>query len=188
MMDVISARNAYEDIQTRLNALENHIHVLANTVDTSREKYNTVKTELQRIEHGILSGDFGGYYRENRTPLLQRVDALFAMIGETPAQRPDYMYSQSRQQFYEREYDSGVNRNQIPSYVLLPLFRAITDDKKTITQDTCSICLSMFLETDDNTPTYLACKHRFHYSCINEWIKMSKRDTCPVCKQDIYVL
>ena len=117
-MDVISARNAYEDIQTRLDALENHIHVLANTVDTSQDKYKTVKTELQRIEHGILSGDFGGYYRENRTPLLQRVDALFAMIGETPAQRPDYMYSQSRQQFYEREYDSGVNRNQIPSYVL----------------------------------------------------------------------
>ena len=210
MMDVISARNVYSEIQARLNALENHINVLEHSVDTSREKYNTVKTELQRIEHGILSGDFGGYYRENRTPLLQRVDQLLMMIGETPVQRPDYVYCQTRQQFYEREYDSGgVNRTQIPSYILqriihdreqnekqkqnpynvspvLPLFRSITD--KSIIQDTCSICLSTFIDSDNNTPTYLACKHRFHYSCINEWIKTSKRDTCPVCKQDIYVL
>ena len=52
------------------------------------------------------------------------------------------------------------------------------------TDNLCSICLT---ENDkdikDNLNLIKNCKHRFHYDCIIEWIKVNQ--TCPMCRQNI---
>ncbi|PSS14547.1 E3 ubiquitin-protein like [Actinidia chinensis var. chinensis] len=47
--------------------------------------------------------------------------------------------------------------------------------------DTCSICLEAFCESDPSTVT--GCKHEFHLQCILEWCQRSSQ--CPMCWQSI---
>ncbi|XP_021277918.1 E3 ubiquitin-protein ligase RHF2A [Herrania umbratica] len=47
--------------------------------------------------------------------------------------------------------------------------------------DTCSICLEAFCESDPSTVT--SCKHEFHLQCILEWCQRSSQ--CPMCWQPI---
>ena len=201
MMDVISARSVGDEMKARLDTLQNHIRSVmtnGNPFD-----WSDVKNTLNDIERDILSGDWGGYYEAYRRPFIGRVDVLLTLIGESPPERPDYVFTQSRESYYQREIDSGRVSN-VPPFVLrsmqarlqrqaqpqstrvqsssIPLFREVRE--KMYTQDVCSICLMSFTESDDSTPTYLVCKHRFHTACIKKW----NNETCPVCKQDVYVL
>ena len=45
-------------------------------------------------------------------------------------------------------------------------------------ENVCSICWD---EIEDPS-VQLACKHRFHYSCIAEWSRRNHQ--CPLCRQD----
>ncbi|XP_039063673.1 probable E3 ubiquitin-protein ligase RHB1A [Hibiscus syriacus] len=58
----------------------------------------------------------------------------------------------------------------------------VEPNKSTIEEDdTCPICLE---EYDEENPKLLAkCEHRFHLSCILEW--MERSDTCPLCDQEM---
>lgn len=47
--------------------------------------------------------------------------------------------------------------------------------------DSCSICLEEFCESDPSTVT--TCKHEFHLQCILEWCQRSSQ--CPMCWQPI---
>ncbi|XP_071912823.1 E3 ubiquitin-protein ligase RHF2A-like [Coffea arabica] len=47
--------------------------------------------------------------------------------------------------------------------------------------DTCSICLEEFVESDPSTVTN--CKHEFHLQCVLEWCQRSSK--CPMCWQPI---
>ncbi|CAH9098916.1 unnamed protein product [Cuscuta epithymum] len=47
--------------------------------------------------------------------------------------------------------------------------------------DSCSICLETFSESDPSTATH--CKHGFHLQCILEWCQRSSN--CPMCWQTI---
>ncbi|KAF8398007.1 hypothetical protein HHK36_016933 [Tetracentron sinense] len=47
--------------------------------------------------------------------------------------------------------------------------------------DTCSICLEAFCDSDPSTVT--SCKHEFHLQCILEWCQRSSQ--CPMCWQAI---
>lgn len=47
--------------------------------------------------------------------------------------------------------------------------------------DSCSICLDEFSESDPSTVT--GCKHEFHLQCILEWCQRSSQ--CPMCWQPI---
>ncbi|CAN8244275.1 unnamed protein product [Cochlearia groenlandica] len=47
--------------------------------------------------------------------------------------------------------------------------------------DSCSICLESFSDTDPSTLT--SCKHEFHLQCILEWCQRSSQ--CPMCWQSI---
>ncbi|XP_073270247.1 E3 ubiquitin-protein ligase RHF2A-like isoform X3 [Primulina huaijiensis] len=47
--------------------------------------------------------------------------------------------------------------------------------------DSCSICLDDFCDTDPSTMT--SCKHEFHLQCILEWCQRSSQ--CPMCLQPI---
>lgn len=47
--------------------------------------------------------------------------------------------------------------------------------------DTCSICLEAFCDSDPSTLT--GCKHEFHLQCILEWCQRSSQ--CPMCWQPI---
>ena len=45
----------------------------------------------------------------------------------------------------------------------------------------CCICLDKFEE--NNTSIILECSHRFHRSCISNWLK--KELNCPLCRKNI---
>ena len=197
MMDVIQARSSGDGMKARLDSVQNHVRSVMNTkTDGNPYNWSGIKVTLHEIERDILSGDWGGYYEAYRRPLIGRVDVLLTLIGETPPERPDYVFTQSRQSYYQREIDSGRVSN-IPPFVArqqrqaqpqsnavpsIPLFRELTI--KTYVQEVCSICLMSFTVSDDSKPTYLVCKHRFHTGCIMKW----HNETCPVCKQNMYVL
>lgn len=54
------------------------------------------------------------------------------------------------------------------------------DPKRTENINKCSICL----ESIENDIEFLPCCHRFHTSCIQEWLK--RKQICPLCKISIY--
>lgn len=45
----------------------------------------------------------------------------------------------------------------------------------------CVICIEEFAENDELK--ILFCTHRFHASCLDNWLKNSIR--CPICKRDV---
>lgn len=58
--------------------------------------------------------------------------------------------------------------------------------QKSMNEDTknqCCICMSEM--TDGTNITITQCGHRFHTSCIISW--GSKNNTCPFCREQLYV-
>merc|ERR1712187_623332 len=62
----------------------------------------------------------------------------------------------------------------------LPKHRYV-EDATTTESPTCSICLDDF--STGHELVSLPCMHRFHASCICEWLQ--KATTCPCCTQDV---
>ena len=200
MMDVISARNAGNEVEERLSNIQNIIQITLNSKSNSEIDWSSVKKDIRDVEFTILSGDWGGYYEAYRRPLIACVDTLLTMIGEIPPERPDHEFTQSQSDFYRNRSMTGGS-NSLPSHffqnimrhvnnpipiesidINLPLFINVTE--KCSIQETCYICLNAFTITDNNEPTYLVCKHRFHNKCIKQWMHRNN-DTCPVCKTDV---
>lgn len=50
-----------------------------------------------------------------------------------------------------------------------------------VTQNTCMVCLCEF--ADRESCRKLPCKHMFHQSCVDEWLK--RCTDCPICKSNI---
>jgi len=46
----------------------------------------------------------------------------------------------------------------------------------------CSICLSD-LELGDSMAVVPSCLHRFHFSCLEQWL--TRKKSCPICKEEI---
>jgi hypothetical protein len=55
--------------------------------------------------------------------------------------------------------------------------------KKEIQADCCSICLEDILQ--DKITTF-ECNHKFHLSCLNQWV--AKSHTCPQCRAKLNVV
>ena len=63
----------------------------------------------------------------------------------------------------------------------IPLFSDtnITDTDSSL--QTCSICLDNMIETGENIYMVPECSHKFHNTCIIEWLRTGS-GTCPVCR------
>lgn len=48
----------------------------------------------------------------------------------------------------------------------------------------CCVCLSRFEEEDEATRE-LPCRHLFHRACVDRWLLLSRRRTCPLCRVPI---
>ncbi|XP_024014007.1 E3 ubiquitin-protein ligase RING1-like [Eutrema salsugineum] len=48
-------------------------------------------------------------------------------------------------------------------------------------ESTCAICLDDDHNNNETTDTLLPCPHRFHMSCIAEWLV--RRKSCPLCRE-----
>jgi hypothetical protein len=206
MMDVMSARHSEEQLEIVINSIQQVIEEKLKEYEhlpEDQHTWNHVITELCRLENDILSCDFGGYHSDYRIPLIARLDTLRLMIGVIPPYRPDYIFTQSGYEYFQRQYKNGVNRQMIPSDHLqriineqnlkkalqnqrrvVPLFHDI--NQKPFVQEMCVICLLSFTCADDVSGTYLSCGHRFHNSCIMNWIQ--RKPLCPVCKKNPYIL
>lgn len=47
----------------------------------------------------------------------------------------------------------------------------------------CSICYENL--NLDNNYVVTKCSHKFHYECLNRWVKLNNGVTCPLCRQDV---
>lgn len=60
----------------------------------------------------------------------------------------------------------------------------VVDPSDVPPEEECIICLSR--EDEDEVPwRQLACGHRFHQTCLLEWLAKARR--CPVCRMDLHV-
>jgi hypothetical protein len=62
-----------------------------------------------------------------------------------------------------------------------PLLASPSQENVRTTDDTCALCLEDY-EVDE-VLRELRCGHRYHASCVDEWLTRTKR-TCPVCNAD----
>ncbi|CAG8438462.1 14018_t:CDS:1 [Ambispora leptoticha] len=58
------------------------------------------------------------------------------------------------------------------------------DTEDSIAQNCCSICLHQF-----QNPSYvISCYHTFCFTCIKEWLRVSKTVLCPLCKTRVEII
>ena len=50
-------------------------------------------------------------------------------------------------------------------------------------EESCSICMIEFSETDGKQVAELSCEHIFHEECLQQWVL--KNDSCPICRRSI---
>jgi hypothetical protein len=49
----------------------------------------------------------------------------------------------------------------------------------------CYICHNEYPE-NDSLVYFLSCGHKFHLKCIRSWLRKPDKNTCPVCKIQLY--
>ncbi|CAH9142347.1 unnamed protein product [Cuscuta epithymum] len=52
--------------------------------------------------------------------------------------------------------------------------------------ETCSVCLEGFCKGAVITPL-TPCSHRFHNTCIRQWVRRKRNQTCPLCRGPIHM-
>ena len=66
-------------------------------------------------------------------------------------------------------------------YLICPFdWFCFSDDISPSEEKICAICL-------ENCTSYLKpCGHRYHYSCIKQWLNVKKIKKCPYCQKKYY--
>lgn len=49
--------------------------------------------------------------------------------------------------------------------------------------DVCSICLHTYVEND--IICQIKCSHIYHKSCMDSWINISRKLSCPICREEL---
>ena len=75
----------------------------------------------------------------------------------------------------DEKIDNKEKIKKLPSYKKIKKNDPIVEKK-----ETCSICLNEYCE--GKYKRELPCKHVFHKTCIDKWLKKDKHMTCPLCK------
>lgn len=115
-----------------------------------------------------------------------------------------YQMAQNRKGFYFEDFK--INFEKLFGYpecktmiefldILLNKFRQLCDDKDVLNledvndnsieldkRDSCPICLDF---TDENDVHINPCNHVIHKKCLEELIKKSNKNQCPLCKRNI---
>jgi hypothetical protein len=60
----------------------------------------------------------------------------------------------------------------------------VSMDKHFSGVDTCPICYSLFHVQDRSLPSLpcRTCKNKFHSACMYKWVRVSRNNTCPMCR------
>jgi len=83
-----------------------------------------------------------------------------------------FNYKKTKLEDYESRNRIGPNVNDAKIVVISSSAVSASADK------ICAICLESVTTKDDNAS--LGCHHKFHFTCIQYWLK--KKSTCPVCR------
>ena len=99
----------------------------------------------------------------------------FVIPGIIPRQPDvDGMSYEQRLAFFQ-DVEVGLSPSVLDSFPLIPFHK--TEDN----EDSCSVCLCEYEETE--TVMTLPCLHQFHPECIKGWLK--SHTTCPICRVDL---
>lgn len=152
-----------QDIEDKKTAQRNSTANMDKLVDST-----LLATTLQRT-----SMDTG--------PSVRSVDSRYTRsaprISSSTIQVPDEMIDLSYESLVQLEdVTCGLSREIIER--LIPQV-AVTSLMGTAS---CSICLSD-LELGDSMAVVPSCLHRFHFSCIEQWL--TRKKSCPICKEEI---
>nr|VDD15337.1 unnamed protein product [Brassica oleracea] len=74
--------------------------------------------------------------------------------------------------------------------IATPVTTTVTpDSRKTHSKEIgseCTVCLSVLADGEE-IRQLSACKHKFHVSCIEKWLKDKDHPSCPICRADVPV-
>ncbi|CDW88717.1 ring-h2 finger protein rha1b [Stylonychia lemnae] len=76
----------------------------------------------------------------------------------------------------------GDPRTHFLSFEQLQLKNQVLDPS-ILKDNTCSICLEDFVNSNQIIKELPLCKHLFHENCLKSWYETAHQDTCPVCRR-----
>lgn len=76
--------------------------------------------------------------------------------------------------------NQGMKREEIEWFATVK-YKKSGNENASEEERKCSICLTDF--EDDQEIRFLACFHRFHQTCIDDWLIHNAK--CPLCKKDL---
>ena len=87
---------------------------------------------------------------------------------------------------YEQLLELEENNGKVSKGLTPAQIRAIPEkmwmSKHGSVEDQCSICFEKF-ERRQKIKTLGKCKHEYHSSCIDKWLKEQKK--CPMCNEEV---
>lgn len=102
-----------------------------------------------------------------------------------------YKKTKRKCHFYFENKDSPIKNNKL-NKKYINMLNISNKDKITNDYDNmCSICMEIITKKEYNSNRTIVpdCKHTFHTSCLNEWVKTKTSNgnkvDCPTCRGDI---
>lgn len=115
-------------------------------------------------------------------PLRNAVYFVIHKIGGTKLRELIWLISRLYKTIYQIEARTTPTSNITLDYTCLSCDDTPIELKDVQgSDDSCSICFEQLTESVVQTP----CSHSFHSKCINEWIRVSSRATCPMCRSTL---
>ena len=143
-----------------------------------------IRTQIQNL--GQLFNQMNNQIRAQR--MLMAVQILAQNHGDQPILFPDQSQANFGEIIFSQNFfnlvaeaslqsnnqqNQGMNQEQIDSFPI-----SLYNQNNEEIPEICSICLEEFI--DGSEIRNLLCKHVFHQSCIDEWLR--QRNNCPNCK------
>lgn len=144
---------------------------------------NQLRAMLLRFSLSHRNGDFS----EEDYEMLQRLDELENESDSEGEEAENDDIESNRNSVYSvdnlrgRQGQNGLSKELISSLpTCVYTQNSESEDQRQI--DSCSICLSSFVE--DDVLRVLPCMHKYHCACIDKWL-YKQSATCPICKASV---
>ncbi|XP_021744457.1 E3 ubiquitin-protein ligase RNF12-like [Chenopodium quinoa] len=76
---------------------------------------------------------------------------------------------------------TAVPENVLANCLKRSIYQGISECREDENDVKCSICQEEYADTEELGR--LSCNHRYHFECINQWLKL--KNWCPVCKNSV---
>ena len=154
------------------------------------------KIEIQELVTNINFLQTTKKYKLEKIPLFDKEHKIIRLFYKTSFTADPRIHDQNFFKIEPQnvlENDPGLNANDLTEPLLKMIGRDTQKDKmeKRITRiqenanedsDCCIICL---VELEDTDTLVLKCRHKYHESCLFEWLRQNP--LCPMCRRNFRI-